>query len=216
MPEEIVTRSEKSLPEDNRSRAFLLKETEEPDFPCYKAYRNYSPVGNIDYFYYNSSNTLICQQIDKIIEQEGPVSINILARRVVEGWLMERVTSKAIRRIAQLVCETKARKLSCEYNEFYWPTHIDPRTYDLFRINSDYSSDNRDISDIPPEEIINAALYVIKSSISLPEDDLVRETAKTLGFKRLGQNVDNIIRIGIKIMLAKQKAVERNGMITSK
>jgi hypothetical protein len=71
----------------------------------------------------------------------------------------------------------------------------------------------REATDIPPEEIANAAQHLLGQHISLPLDDLVRETARLFGYQRTGQRVEPAIRRGITLLLTRQMAREEGGMV---
>ncbi len=47
----------------------------------------------------------------------------------------------------------------------------------------------RPIEHIPPEEIRQAMLLVAGHSLGLRESSILNETARTLGFKRMGENI---------------------------
>jgi len=65
----------------------------------------------------------------------------------------------------------------------------------------------------PPEEIANAAQHLLSQHISLPLDDLVRETARLFGYQRTGQRVEPAMRRGIALLLTRQMAREEGGMV---
>jgi hypothetical protein len=64
------------------------------------------------------------------------------------------------------------------------------------------------------EEVANAAMYVLETQISLPVDDLVRETARVFGFHRTGKQVSNSMLDGIKLLVQKGRASKEGPMIT--
>ena len=67
---------------------------------------------------------------------------------------------------------------------FYWAEFEPQRDYRIFRTGSD-----RDITDIPMIEIMNAIRYAVEQQIAIPLDDLRRQTAKLLGYSRATERV---------------------------
>ena len=88
--------------------------------------------------------------------------------------------------------------------------------YKTFRISGTDERSRRGPADLPPEEIANAALYILGQQIALPLEDLVRETARVFGFLRTGQNVSSYINDGIMLLLKKGEALETDGKIVLK
>lgn len=79
---------------------------------------------------------------------------------------------------------------------FLWAPSQDPKTYSLFRIAGENENSKRDAESLPPQEVANAALHVLEQHVSLPATDLVRETARLLGYQRTGPTVDKAMDVG--------------------
>lgn len=61
---------------------------------------------------------------------------------------------------------------------FLWPERYDPGTYSEFRVPGGEEYSRLDADDLPPEEIANAALHLLRGQLTLPVEDLVREVAR--------------------------------------
>ena len=96
---------------------------------------------------------------------------------------------------------------------FLWPDGLDPAAYRAFRIPGDSANARRDATDLPPEEIANAAQHLLNQHISLPMDDLVRETARLFGYQRTGPRVEHAMSRGIALLLRRHTAREEGGMV---
>jgi hypothetical protein len=59
----------------------------------------------------------------------------------------------------------------------------------------------------------NAVRYVLEQHVSLPMADLIRETARLLGFQRTGLVIDTMVRMGITRLLELGTAREDGDMI---
>jgi hypothetical protein len=96
---------------------------------------------------------------------------------------------------------------------FLWSPSQDTRSFTLFRIPGENEGSRRDAEDLPPQEIANAALHVLEQHVSLPVADLVRETARLLGYQRTGPAVDKAIRVGIRVLVKNLGAKEEGGNV---
>lgn len=79
---------------------------------------------------------------------------------------------------------------------FYWRPDQDPDAYVGFRVSGDGES-RRDVRDIPVQETANAIYTVLYEQGSMAQEDLLRESAKMLGYTRLGGNVLSQMALGI-------------------
>lgn len=125
---------------------------------------------------------------------------------------MQRVSKRASERVLKLVDRARVRVTKAG-GTFLWPISMDPDAYEAFREPTDDPATRRDADDIPCEEVANAALHVLKSSVSLSEADLVRETARTLGFQRTGRQVQQRMCDGIEYLVQHNRAERRNEQI---
>ena len=80
---------------------------------------------------------------------------------------------------------------------FYWREDQDPDSYAAFRVSGD-GEQKRDVRDVPVQEVANAVYTVLLEQISMVREDLIRETAKKLGYTRLGGNVTAAMEAGLQ------------------
>ena len=149
-------------------------------------------------FYEHSAEPAIRARVVEVVRQEGPISLQLAARRVAAAWDFERVRSRAVERIRQLIRQTEVRLQITDAGEFLWPKELDPANYAGFRVPDANGNGARDADDLPLEEIGNAALHLLEHHMSAPVDELVREIARLFGFQRVGRVVDERIRKGIE------------------
>lgn len=150
-----------------------------------------------DEFYYESNNSIIVDQILKVINAEGPISHSLLCRRIINAWGMSKVGSKIDTRIHRLISNIKPEISKYDTSIYYWPDHKHPKDYSDFRIPG---NERRNMEDIPPEELRNAALEILNNQVSLPESDLIREIAKLFGFRK-GATAEKQIKYGIDLLV---------------
>jgi len=68
-------------------------------------------------------------------------------------------------------------------DDFAWPAGVDPKTWRGARTAA--STDDRPLTDVSLEEIINAMELVLRESFSMTRDELIRAAADVLGYSRI-------------------------------
>ena len=169
--------------------------------PVYRPFQHRIQLGTGDAFYDHRNDYAILKVILDVIKAEGPISLDLLARRVLLSWGLTRRTDSAMARMVMLLRAASVQAVERNGRTFIWPATLDIGSFDSFRVNGDEEDARRAASDIPPEEIAAAARHVLRAQISLPRDELIREVARLLGFQRLGQAVELHVSAGIDFLL---------------
>ncbi len=151
-------------------------------------------------FYAPTATGLIAAQAMKVTDVEGPISHPLLARRVINAWGMNKIGNVIDERITDICHRMKLTRTTHLGRTWYWPLTATPAKYADFRIPDDPEAYRREAEDIPPEEVANAMRQILKQQISLPEEILVRETARLFGIRRVGPSVDECFRYAIKLI----------------
>ncbi|WP_435924162.1 DUF3320 domain-containing protein [Paenibacillus sp. DYY-L-2] len=154
------------------------------------------PLG-ADLFNSPENSELILEQIKKVIQEEGPISRGLLSKRILQAWGISRLGARVDQRLRELLSRIKPNYSESDGIIFYWPEGINPSEYGIYRASSD-ESERRMAEDLPPEEVAVAVKSILASQISLPQDDLLRQVVKTLGYARSGSALDKAIRSGIR------------------
>lgn len=191
-------------------------QTESNDPPAKRAFEEVyveSQMEQVDQdkeaFYLSANKRKITNLIQQIIEQEGPVSLSILTKRLAESWGILRVTSKVESRVKNILQSHSFIKTTELNMKYYWPSNVKPEEYKVFRIPS-MSGKRRDLSDISPHEIAVAILSILQDQIGMDESDLIKETYKLFGFARSSEKIETWIKAGIDIACQKSWA-KRDG-----
>ncbi|MFD0716050.1 DUF3320 domain-containing protein [Paenibacillus sp. GCM10027626] len=140
-------------------------------------------------------------QIKQVIEEEGPISRSLLTKRVLQAWGITRMGAKLERRFTELLAKLKLQTTETEETVFFWPEGVDPQRYEIYRVSTD-DANRRIAEDLPSEEIAAAVKAVLASQISLPQEELVKQVVKALGYARAGTVLEKVIKQGI------EKAIE--------
>jgi very-short-patch-repair endonuclease/DNA polymerase III delta prime subunit len=138
--------------------------------------------------------------ITNVVEVEGPVHINEVARRIGEAAGVARIGA----RISEhLEFGIKAAELGGQIKKrggFLWMSDM---TTPIPRNRSKLSASSRKMEYIAPEEICAAVEMVVRDSIAIQPHDCVPYIAKILGFNRVTEEMKNELlkAVGLSIQL---------------
>lgn len=136
----------------------------------------------------------IADLVRRCVEVEGPVHIDRVLQTVSRCWGIARVKSRVRAMMEDGVREARRRGWVRRQGDFLWPTGMAvarPR-------GRGRSGEVRPVHMIAPEEIAEAALLVLRHTISLEPDELIRSTARLLGFGRTGHEVESRVQAAIQ------------------
>ncbi len=179
--------------------------------PYQKAYQTVVEKLTPEEIVSGSKAYLIFQILDTIIQEEGPISKGLLYKRALDAVGITRIGPRLASYFDALL---KSRAYPCiEVGGmvFYWSKEQDPNQYNVYRPDSD-----RDAADIAPEEVRVVVCEVLDQQGALPEDDLLRQVAKSFGFSRMGDNVISAMRRGLQMALDDGKALVEGGRVKLK
>jgi very-short-patch-repair endonuclease len=163
-------------------------------------------AGSGDDFYGDGAAEEIADQLTHVVRREGPISMDLAAKRVASTWGFDRVRARAVKRVRSLVSRAGVHLQSSPAGDFLWMTDTEPQGYAGFRVPDATGRGARQASELAPEEVANAALHLLEGHLSAPVDELVRETARLFGFQRVGRLVDERMRAGIETLVGRGAA----------
>jgi len=138
-----------------------------------------------------------------VLRVEAPVSLSVLARRILPFYGLKRATTRVEERLRSVL--GRSAKIA---DEIVWRLEQDPATYAEVRLAP--SEARREAPEVPLEEVANAAISILRASVALDHDELVKLTARTLGFTRTGERVAEHMASGIA-SLVKRGGARRDG-----
>jgi very-short-patch-repair endonuclease len=162
------------------------------------------PHGPGEDFYEPRSRPVIQVQINRIIEDEGPITAELITRRVAQEWGFKQVGSKIKRTVEDYISQCSAKPTGTTY----WPESVEPTEYKNYRIAD---REIRKFDAVPPEELHNAAFDILDKYISFPEDGLAAEIARSFGFNRVTKSTAEVCEVALKQMLDKQVITLEDG-----
>lgn len=139
------------------------------------------------------NNPIIVSQVQKIIENEAPISKTLLGKKIISEWGVNRVGPRIDAQLEIIFDTLHLYRIEHDGLIFCWKDEAQYRSYSEYRPDSD-----RDAADLPPEEIANAIQQILINSISLPLPDLAKACAQVFGFTHMGSNIEASMLRGIQ------------------
>lgn len=151
----------------------------------------------------------IKNQILYIVQTEGPISSSLLSKRILNAWGIGRLGVRLSEFLNAVYDELKLKKTQQNGIYFYWNQDQEPEQYKTFRIPKN-DEEKRNADDLPIEEIAAAIEEILKNQVSLPAEDLIKETARLFGYARLGGNVEHAMKQGVDFALEARMILNNN------
>jgi hypothetical protein len=138
----------------------------------------------------------ILEKMATAINTEGPISKNLLCKRVLQSYGIARMGSRLERRFDDLLKKIHVPTTTHKAVKYFWSANLAPSSYRIFRVPEN-EGERRTAGDLPPEEVACAVYYVLQNQLSMSQEDLVREVYKELGYSRSGSAVEQAMLDGI-------------------
>lgn len=150
-----------------------------------------------DEFYANQP--LLEDEIVRIVDHEGPIHQELLARRVARTFQLMR-TGHLVESRVDLQIQTACRRGTIRRDgEFVWSQGkrgVVPR-------RPAPGCKLRDIDHVPPEELEGAALLVVRLTRGITEGELAAESARVLGYARISDHIRAATLSAIKRLVSR-------------
>ncbi len=166
----------------------------------HSSYSIWRPLQSMDSesFFLPESRALIQQQLQQVIQIEGPIYDKLLKRRILRAWGFARI-GEAIKRVLDECLPPSPVTTQLGEDRVFWPDGISPAEYRDFRVGNDEES-RRSIDEIPPEEIANAMQEILIDFSSCEMDTLFRETVKLFGMSMVTAKVRKYLEFGVRAL----------------
>jgi very-short-patch-repair endonuclease len=163
-----------------------------------------------DFLFFRNKDKII-SQIEQILNIESPISRDLLCKRVLDAWGIERLGSRISSYFDKMFLNIRMLSTDQENNIIFWKNN-NPDNFTIYRVASQ-ESDKRNADDLPVEEVANGVLEILLNQISLSKSDLIRETAGLFGYSRIGTNVEMAMSLGIEMAIVKGYGYKKNDRI---
>jgi len=137
-----------------------------------------------------------------IIEAEAPVHLDRVEAALADAWQVGRLTTRAREAIGSIIAHTIDSGQAVRDGEFLWSKHGPGLLGDRFRVPSHGAGEAREIEQIHPAEIANAAKAILSQQFSMPLAALCSEVAKVFGIARVTTRIEGAIRAGVERLAA--------------
>lgn len=165
-------------------------------------------------FYEVPNTQRVAVVLTAIVADEGPITRSLAAKRLMQWFEIARQTDKFRQRLDAVIERASAAGAVRAVDEVLWPAGLDPQAYPLFRLPGEGEDAVRDLPEVPPVELRNALVHVVREQVGLPRDVLLRETARLLGAPRLTPRVRETLEAALAEVLATGRLLERGEMIS--
>jgi hypothetical protein len=169
----------------------------ETSIPVYPEVPPAKCLGDAASFFAATAEKALVQELVEILRREAPLHLQLLTQRILACFELRRASPKSVTRVKSLLHRAGGRLIG----DFVWSTAQDPQSFTALRRQGERPEQRRKAQEIPPEEAANAAQLILQQNISLPYDDLIRETAHLLGFSRMGQPLRASMAAGIDLLI---------------
>lgn len=122
---------------------------------------------------------------EKIVAVEGPIHVDLLARRLAQAWGLQQVGKRIEVAVGEVVRQATRSGRVRRDGSFLWPTHADFR----LTVRTPVAGDDetfRKVQHISPEEIGLAMQHIVRAGIGISAEALLVEVARVFGFERTG------------------------------
>lgn len=132
----------------------------------------------------------------EIVEFEGPIAIERLARLTAAAFDFKRLTTKRIRQLERQIKQIEG--VSVDDYGFAWPEGMVSGEWQEFRPQS--GSSVRLFEQVSPHEIANAAAFVRARQPDLDDEVLMREVLAIFGRKKLTQRAKRHLTMALTLV----------------
>lgn len=156
----------------------------------------YTPIDSADY-QRSTYNDAIVDRMRKVMQAEAPVERQRLFNTVRASFGIKR-SGQDIQSQNEWLMNRRLEFKTTEFNgaTFLWLPDQDPETYDIFRTVAEGSE--RQVSEIPYEELANAIMAALGHGVALSRDELIDAAMRLLGYKRRTNRVREVLGTAIE------------------
>jgi len=160
------------------------------------------PYANSESIYFPENRRILISQLKEIVAKEAPISKGYLFKKLTRHWNTAKVGSKMQAYLSSILDSIPNLRKTVSHQEFYWTEEMNPSSLDYYRDNS---LEKRVVDDIAQEELQVAILEIIDANLSLERVDLIRLTARSFGFLKVGAQIDAVINTAIEDLVLEGK-----------
>nr|WP_306428216.1 DUF3320 domain-containing protein [Brevibacterium sp. 68QC2CO] len=156
----------------------------------------------LDNYQTKENKAKIAAEIDDIIEVEGPIQADRLAKVVGNRFGLMRVSVARKKQI--LSCSSRKPVHGQDLGDFYWPDDLTPDTYSGYRPR--YNADTvLGIGEVSHVELGNVMGDALRSAGDMSKEELIRGVMEVFGWSRMGAKIKERMNVTIDWLVARGK-----------
>ncbi len=152
------------------------------------------------------NRNMVRKQLQALIDTEGPISKNLLYKKLLQQWNTSRAGARLDRHLEGILQEMKLHVVT--HHQPFYCSQQEPIA--VYRAND---VEKRNIEDIAPEEILVAAEEVLRDHLSIEEDELLRYLARTFGFMKVGRQIHSLLSYALQRAVDQGKFIREDNRI---
>lgn len=153
----------------------------------------------------------VLSQVQNLVVVEQPITNTLLYKRILEIWKLKRMSTSLQSLIDD--CLVKSHfyldPISNGQVNVYWANAEKANAFNVFRTDSD-----REINDIPLNEMMVACVYAIEQQISIGAEDLKKIVSQLFGLSRRSASSDAMVQKAVDELLRIKKIQLHNDKLS--
>ncbi len=162
--------------------------------------------GTPDHFYLPEMSSRLRDQLNDVINKEGPILEDVLFNRIARAWGLTRTGNRIEERLRSLLTKN-VQKTREKKRVFYWPNNVNPKVWEEFRVADEKKESRRKINSIALEELGNMALFLLKEHGPISVTELARSICRRQGSVKMSSDANK------RILQAFKKEQEKGRMV---
>ncbi|PUB19872.1 AAA domain-containing protein [Promicromonospora sp. AC04] len=150
---------------------------------------------------------LIRQQIRDVVGAEGPVVVDRLLKTVASRFGLAKLHSTRKEHLRQAIPRGMV-VVAANGDLVAWPENTRPKEVTGYRVPE--PGGQRELAEIPYQELRNALVHVVRSAHGITEEDALRETAREFGVSRVAVKVRERL-LGVIASAVEEGRITRSG-----
>ncbi len=163
-------------------------------------------------FHSPANRAMQARLIGEIVDVEGPVHVELVARRLAESWGLERVGNRMRAAVKEAMAVAKRRGAAHLRGDFLWPSKLKSGLEVRVPVPGDPDT-LRQIEHIPLDEIRLAMRHIVAAGVGVSKKALLVEVARVFGFDRTGSRIRRRLLRALADALGKGDLVEQDDII---
>jgi hypothetical protein len=149
--------------------------------------------------------------IEQVVEAEGPIHLDRLAKLVAAAFDLSRVNTS---RAAAITAQVPPSLLPDKSEPFAWPSSRRPSEWTAFRRAS--FDEPRVVEEVSNRELGNAMVAISEASFGIHREELLRETLALMGGRRLTPGIESRLATALKATIDAGRLKEQaNGLLVA-